>query len=117
MDIAITNETRRAVILAVTRIGFVLGWRFLMGWAFELIVIGMDLTGLAARSSIFIAREAVPSVFEGARIEGVEGVEGALDDGTRTVGLVPEVEVVTESTSFLVIGLGRGFDTRLELHK
>ena len=119
LDITITNRTHRAVILAATRIGFVLGWRFLMGWAFESIVIGMDLVGLVARSSIFTAREAA-SVFEG--ISGIlkEGVD-SLDGSARTAGLVPEVEAVAESTevegSFLVIGLGRGFNTRLELHK
>jgi hypothetical protein len=58
-------------------------------------------------------------------LKGVSGVveEGvdSFDGGARTVRLVPEVEVVTESMgvegSLLMVGFGLGFNTRLELYR
>jgi|SRR6267154_600735 len=113
-------RTHRAVILGLTRMGFVLGWRFLMasGLGFKSIVMGVDFLS-AARSSTFTAREAV-SVLEG--LSGIETDIEPLDGGIIAVGMSPEVEEeVEESTevvgTFLAIGLGRGFKTRLELYQ
>jgi hypothetical protein len=104
LAVIILNRTHRAVILGLTRIGFVLGWCFLiiLGCAFISIVVLDWLMSLA-----FTASEAA-SVHKG------------VDGGAR-IGLVPEVEAVGESMEMeggiRLTGLGLGFNTTVDLHK
>lgn len=105
------------MILELTRIGFVLGWHFLivLGCAFVSIVVLAWLM-----SPAFTASEAV-SVLEG--VFGIVEVGVDLCDGGARIGLVLEVEVVGESMEMEMEGdiqltaLGLGFNTTLDLYK
>jgi hypothetical protein len=103
------------VILELTRIGFVLGWRFLivLGRAFVSIVVLAWLM-----SSAFTASEAA-SVLEG--VFGIVEVGVDSCDGGARIGLVPEVEAVRESMEMegdiRLTALGLGFNTTLGLYK
>lgn len=103
------------MILELTRIGFVLGWHFLivLGCAFVSIVVLAWLM-----SPAFTASEAV-SVLEG--VFGIVEVGVDLCDGGARIGLVLEVEVVGESMEMegdiQLTALGLGFNTTLDLYK
>jgi hypothetical protein len=103
------------MILELTCIGFVLGWRFLivLGRTFISIVVLAWLM-----NSAFTASEAV-SVLEG--VFGIVEVGVDLCDGGARIGLVPEVEAVRESMEtegdIWLTALGLGFNTTLDLYK